>query len=108
MAKRGLLIVMSSIAPEKEEAFNRWYNEDHVPKILERIPGVLSARRYKIMEGGGEYQFIAMYEFESYKALEASTKTKQVKQLVREFDEAFGKGGRHRIRAVELKSLIVG
>ena len=108
MAKRGLLIVMSSIATEKEDAFNRWYNEDHIPKILERIPGVLSARRYKIVEGEEKYRFMAVYEFESYEALEASTKTKQVEQLTREFDEAFGKGGRHRIRAVEIKSLIVG
>jgi heme-degrading monooxygenase HmoA len=74
MARRGLLIVMASIAAEKEEAFNRWYNEDHLPKVLERMPGVLSGRRYKIMEGEEKYQFMVMYEFESYEALEAATK----------------------------------
>jgi len=108
MAKRGLMIIMASIAAEKEEAFNRWYNEDHLPKVLERMPGVLSGRRYKIMDGEEQYQFMAMYEFESYEALEAATKTEQGKQLVREYDEAFGKGGRHHIRAIELKSLLVG
>ena len=108
MSKRGLLIIMASIAAEKEEVFNRWYNEDHLPKVLERMPGVLSGRRYKIMEGEENYQFMAMYEFESYEALEAATKTKQAQQLVREYDETFGKGGRHRIRAIELKSLLVG
>src|SRR5512139_914034 len=95
MKKRGLLIVMASVAAEEEEAFNRWYNEDHLPKVLERMPGVLSGRRYKIMDGEEQYQFMAMYEFESYEALEAATKTEQGKQLVREYDEAFGKGGRH-------------
>ena len=108
MAKKGLLIIMASMAPEKEEAFNRWYNEDHLPKLLERLPGILSGRRYKIVEGEAEYQFMAMYEFESYKALEAAMKSEQIKQLVREYDEAFGKGGRRRLRAVELKSLTVG
>jgi len=107
MAKRGLLIVMASIAPEREEAFNRWYNEDHLPKMLERMPGILSGRRYKIIEGEERYQFIAIYEFESYEALEAATKADQG-QLRREYDEAFGKGGRHHIRAIEIKSLIVG
>ncbi len=107
MANRGLLIVLASIAAEKEEAFNRWYNEDHLPKMLERMPGILSGRRYKIVEGEERYQFIAMYEFESYEALETATKT-DPGQLRREYDEAFGKGGRHHIHAVEIKSLIVG
>lgn len=108
MTRRGLMIVMASMAPEKEEAFNRWYNEDHLPKVLERLPGVLSGRRFKIIEGEEKYRFMAMYEFESYEALEAAQRTEEVKQLVREYDEAFGKGGRYHIRAVELKSLIVG
>jgi antibiotic biosynthesis monooxygenase (ABM) superfamily enzyme len=108
MSKRGLMIIMASIAAEKEEAFNRWYNEDHLPKVLERMPGVLSGRRYKIMEGEEKYRFMAIYEFESYQALEAATNSEQAKQLVREYDEAFGRGGRHHIRAVEIKSLFVG
>ncbi len=108
MSKKGILIIMASMAPEKEEAYNRWYNEDHLPKMLERVPGILGGRRYKIMDGAEEYRFMAMYEFESYEALEAAMKTEQVKQLVREYDEAFGKGGRRRIRAIELKSLTVG
>lgn len=57
MGRRGLLIIMTSISPEKEEAFNRWYNEDHLPKVLERMPGVLSGRRYKIVEGGSSISF---------------------------------------------------
>lgn len=108
MARRGLLIVMASIAAEREEAFNRWYNEDHLPKMLERMPGILSGRRYKIIEGEEKYRFMAIYEFESYEAIEAATKAEQGKQLKREYDEAFGKGGRHHIRAIEIKSLIVG
>lgn len=108
MAGRGLIIIMASITPEKEEAFNRWYNEDHLPKVLEWLPGVLSGRRFKIIEGEEKHQFMAMYEYESYEALEAAMNTEQSKQLIREYDEAFGKGGRYHIRAVELKSLIVG
>lgn len=107
MSRRGLMIIMASIAPEKEEAFNRWYNEDHLPKVLERFAGVLSGRRYKIIDGEDKYRFVAMYEFESYEALEAATQSDQARQLVSEYDEAFGEGGRYRIQAVELKSLSV-
>lgn len=55
MDKKGLFIVMATVEPEEEEAFNRWYNEEHLPRALERFPGVLSGRCYKIMEGEDDY-----------------------------------------------------
>ncbi len=33
MEKKGLFIVMAKMAPEKEEAYNRWYNEEHLPRV---------------------------------------------------------------------------
>ncbi len=108
MAGRGLFIVMAAMAPEKEEAFNRWYNEEHLPRTLEMLPGILSGKRYKIVEGEEKFRFMAMYEFESYEALEAAYKSDQIKQLISEYNEAFGEGNRYHIRAVELKSLVVG
>jgi antibiotic biosynthesis monooxygenase (ABM) superfamily enzyme len=108
LAKRGLLIIMASMTPEKEEVFNRWYNEEHLPKALERLPGILSGRRYKIIEGEEKHRFMAMYEFESYEALESAYKSDQIKQLIREYNEAFGEGGRYHLRAIELKNLRVG
>jgi hypothetical protein len=45
MDKKGLLIVMARVKPEDEEAFNKWYNEEHLPKAIERFPGVLSGRK---------------------------------------------------------------
>ena len=45
-----LFIVKATIPPEKEAAFNRWYNEEHVPQVLQ-FPGLVSARRYKALEG---------------------------------------------------------
>ena len=108
MAEKGLFIVMAKVAPEDEDAFNRWYNEDHLPKALERFPGVLSGRRYKIMDGEDEYQYLAFYEFESYEKMMETAKSDTMKQLVQEYNEAFGEGNRRRIFAVELKALTVG
>ena len=107
MQQKGLFVVMAKLTPDKEEAYNRWYNEEHMPRFLERIPGVLSGRRYKILEGEEEYQFLALYEFESYEAMDAALKSDAVKQMIREYNEAFGEGGRTRIKAIHLKSLIV-
>ncbi len=108
MQKKGLFIVMAKVKPEDEEAFNRWYNEDHMPKALERFPGVLSGRRYQILEGEDEYRFLALYEFESYEAIQATMNSEIIKELIKEYDEAFGKGGRKRLLAIQLKSLTVG
>ena len=108
MEKKGLFIVMAKVKPEAEEAFNRWYNEDHMPKALERFPGVISGRRYRIMEGEDEYRFMAMYEFETYEAMQKAVNSEAIEGLIKEFDEAFGKGGRKKVLAVQLKSLAVG
>jgi hypothetical protein len=58
----GLLMVYCNVAAEHEEEFNRWYNEEHMPERL-AIPGVLSAARYKAVDGGPIY--LACYELES-------------------------------------------
>src|SRR5205814_3254990 len=41
-----LFVVKATIRKDREEAFNRWYNEDHVPQVLQ-FKGLVSARRYK-------------------------------------------------------------
>ena len=52
MARKGVFIVMAKVRPNQEAAFNTWYDEDHMPKALNRFPGVISGRRYKILDGG--------------------------------------------------------
>ena len=45
-----LFTVKASITPDQEEAFNRWYNTEHCPELLQ-FKGALSARRYKAIMG---------------------------------------------------------
>lgn len=59
---RGILYVASRpVSPEREEEYNTWYNEVHMPEICE-LPGVLSARRFAPVTDGGPY--VALYEIE--------------------------------------------
>ena len=117
MADKGLFIVMAKITPEKEEAFNRWYNEVHIPEVLATGGGVLGARRYKIkaertlLEGGKvnndiEYQYMTIYEFEDYEKMDAHLNSGSLAHGVSEYNAAFGEGGRHHIRAVQVKSMV--
>lgn len=49
---RGVLIAQSSpVSAERAEEHNRWYDEDHIPGILQ-IPGFLGARRYRVRDAG--------------------------------------------------------
>jgi hypothetical protein len=51
-----------------EDAFNRWYDEEHIPERL-ACPGFLGARRYKSVEGGPAY--LTIYDLEGTEALES-------------------------------------
>lgn len=57
---RVLFIVKATIAKEKEEAFNRWYNEEHAPQAMQ-FKGMLSARRFRAIMGEEKYQYIALF-----------------------------------------------
>ena len=46
MAKR--LVVWMTIDPAQEEAFNRWYQEDYIPRFTREIPGIQGVTRWRI------------------------------------------------------------
>lgn len=48
MARSATMVVHISPASEEVEAeFNRWYDEVHIPQVVERIPGVVRATRLR-------------------------------------------------------------
>ena len=108
MKTKGVFIVMAKVKPEQEDAFNRWYDEDHMPKALNRFPGVISGRRYRIVDGGDGYNYMALYEFESHEKLNETMKSDALKNLIQEFNAAFGEVNRKRMLAIEIKSFITG
>lgn len=65
---RALLLVMMDVDPEHEAEFNRWYEREHIPERM-AIPGFLSARRYRAIEG--EPKYLALYELESPDVLDS-------------------------------------
>jgi hypothetical protein len=65
----GLLMVWTDIDAEHEAAFNRWYDEEPVERLL-AVLGVLSAGRYEAIQGGPKY--LAMYELEDPSVLRTS------------------------------------
>ena len=70
MAKKGtgLLMVWADVPADKEEEFNRWYNEEHLPERM-AIPGFLGGARYEAVKGGPKH--LAVYELESAAVMES-------------------------------------
>jgi hypothetical protein len=61
----GMLLNAMNVAPEAEDDFNAWYDEEHIP-ALARVPGTLAARRYRSGEAaGGTHRYVAIYHLES-------------------------------------------
>jgi hypothetical protein len=72
----GLLMVWTDIDGPHEAEFNRWYDEEHVARLLE-VPGFLSAGRYRALTGGPQY--LAMYELEDHNVLSSAAYLDAVK-----------------------------
>lgn len=72
----GLLMVWADIDAEFEAEYHRWYDEEHIPRLLE-VPGFLSAGRYEALKGGPN--FLALYELEDHNVLRSAAYLDAVK-----------------------------
>jgi len=61
---------LSNPVSGREEEFNRWYNQHHIPDVL-NVPGFVSGQRFRLAEAqmGGQgsraYKYLAIYEIET-------------------------------------------
>ncbi|OLO25296.1 hypothetical protein BTR23_25015 [Alkalihalophilus pseudofirmus] len=68
--------VMFEVPEHRQDEFNRWYTEDHVPTLLEN-PHWLACRRYKIFSGEpGRWTHLALHYLEDVKVLECEERKK--------------------------------
>ena len=69
MAKRAVLIVETGPAEGRDDDWNSWYDEVHIPEILEKIPGFQAATRLKRPDGTDlgpeELGYCTVYEIEA-------------------------------------------
>ncbi len=65
MDKWLLLVGTNCSDAEREDEFNDWYDNTHLPDVLE-TPGFLGATRYENAEpSDGQAKFLALYEIET-------------------------------------------
>lgn len=79
-------IVASQSTPEKEEAYNKWYSEVHVPMLF-GFKGVKQASRYRLIgDNPDQAKFFAVYEFETNEDFEAFPKSPEFANAIEDFE----------------------
>lgn len=73
MAERrpGVMIAMFDVPDSVDAEFNKWYEEEHIPEKVGRVPGFLAARRYKSLDGRPGY--LCIYELEDISVVDDPT-----------------------------------
>jgi antibiotic biosynthesis monooxygenase (ABM) superfamily enzyme len=84
-----LFTVKATITKDREDAFNRWYNQEHCPQVL-RFAGAVSAKRYRAILGEDTYQYMAVYEFQDEPTFHRFLQSPELKALVTDYDAEFG------------------
>ena len=109
----ALLIVGLHCRPDQEEKFNKWYNERHIPDLLE-FKGVRKVTRYKtsthfkVREGYPDVRYpnyLAIYEFENQQTLEAFEASSQLADAAKEARETWAEDSFERMWWVRFEAV---
>jgi len=70
MPKKYTFVVMTNPTSGKEDEFNRWYNDQHIPDVLQAA-GFVCAQRFKLADVQNTpkvdqtHRYLALYEIET-------------------------------------------
>jgi hypothetical protein len=116
------LLVYTNAAPGKDDAFNDWYDNTHLPQIL-ALPMVVSAQRFKLSPMGVDaaaagaqddtslplpHSYLAVYEVTGDPAVAAQTIIDGCVDGSIELDESFDVASTLSIKALPLSPVRTG
>lgn len=60
---RSIYVVLSNAVPGRENEYNEWYDNVHLPDAV-AVPGVVSAERFRVTSRFGDYpyDYLAIYD----------------------------------------------
>jgi hypothetical protein len=92
-----LSVVAFAVPDEHQAAFDRWYETEHVPMLLE-ADDWLRVRRYRVLDGeGGPWTHIALHELASVEVMDSPERARARKGPLRDAlvgHDWFGRSGR--------------
>jgi antibiotic biosynthesis monooxygenase (ABM) superfamily enzyme len=84
------LAVRASVAPGRDDEFNRWYDAEHMPDAVRAFKGCIGSARYKVQLGDGSHQYVALYAFKTAEEMDAALAGPEVKKLIAIYDADVG------------------
>ena len=88
MSSGAILIFSAEVIPGKEEEFNKWYDEHHIPLFSQKLPGLKKVKRFYSKRA--EPQFLAIYEYDSFDDLKKSLSSEEMKAAAADADSQKG------------------
>lgn len=61
---KHVFVVLTNPVPGREAEYNDWYDNVHLPDVCD-IPGISSARRFRLDKPEGLHRYLALYEIET-------------------------------------------
>jgi antibiotic biosynthesis monooxygenase (ABM) superfamily enzyme len=88
-ASSGAIMVFSAeVMPGKEEEFNNWYDDHHIPLFSKKLPGLKNVKRY--FSKRANPQFMTIYEFASFEDLKKTLASDELKAAKMDADAQIG------------------
>jgi hypothetical protein len=81
-----LFTIGHDVPANREEEFNAWYNTEHIPAMMSRVPGFVTARRFRnvgslLTPGSGKAssspQYVTLYDLSDEKVLDSEVFKKE-------------------------------
>lgn len=91
MKAKPFFIVQLNIDPAHEERWHEWYHSVHIPEVMEAGKGILHAARFRKIGGTGEYNYSAVYEFESEESLREFLASSRLAEMSAQYNKDWGK-----------------
>lgn len=88
--KKGGVVVLGATdcAPEHDTAYNRWFNEVHIPMLL-KFKGLKAVWRGKLLgEAADQPKYVVAYQFDSQKDYEAYQNSAERQAALEEMEES--------------------
>lgn len=99
MHARPILIVELPVPAGREDEWNRWYHDVHIPDLLSSGVGAVNSVRYRLAGGDADVTYLVIHEFESGESLERYFASTTVAGRWDEYKRMWGTGQAVRRRA---------
>lgn len=85
-----IFLVALNIEASEEDRWNEWYERVHVPEVVSVSKDILSATRYRMLEGNLGFRYLAIYRFGTRLGLESFMQSSALAEMSARYTAEWG------------------